>query len=169
MEAPSFIVMCIVIRRNNHSDLCPSTQDDSLQPKQEPAGQFKPVVPWPRVEGVEVDLNAIRLKNGKFYLSVSEITFFFFKKKQHILYNSHKNVLCLCVPQVCLINAILQPVDIDFGVGAGMVWQCIKDFYILYNSLLVIPYLFMQRNNMNNFAIQSLVFRSKTSTFLTLC
>uniref|UniRef100_H2SFM3 Polypeptide N-acetylgalactosaminyltransferase n=1 Tax=Takifugu rubripes TaxID=31033 RepID=H2SFM3_TAKRU len=26
---------------------------------------FKPVVPWPHVEGVEVDLNSIRLKNGK--------------------------------------------------------------------------------------------------------
>lgn len=27
--------------------------------------QFKPVVPWPHVEGVEVDLNAIRVKHGK--------------------------------------------------------------------------------------------------------
>uniref|UniRef100_A0A8C8DV65 Polypeptide N-acetylgalactosaminyltransferase n=1 Tax=Oryzias sinensis TaxID=183150 RepID=A0A8C8DV65_9TELE len=31
----------------------------------DPAGQFKPVVPWPRVEGVEVDLNSIRLKHEK--------------------------------------------------------------------------------------------------------
>uniref|UniRef100_A0A665WA91 Polypeptide N-acetylgalactosaminyltransferase n=1 Tax=Echeneis naucrates TaxID=173247 RepID=A0A665WA91_ECHNA len=29
------------------------------------ADQFKPVVPWPHVEGVEVDLNSIRLKNGE--------------------------------------------------------------------------------------------------------
>lgn len=28
------------------------------------ADQFKPVVPWPHVEGVEVDLESIRLKNG---------------------------------------------------------------------------------------------------------
>uniref|UniRef100_A0A8C7YRX3 Polypeptide N-acetylgalactosaminyltransferase n=1 Tax=Oryzias sinensis TaxID=183150 RepID=A0A8C7YRX3_9TELE len=34
-------------------------------PKGDPAGQFKPVVPWPRVEGVEVDLNSIRLKHEK--------------------------------------------------------------------------------------------------------
>uniref|UniRef100_A0A8C7YPT0 Polypeptide N-acetylgalactosaminyltransferase n=1 Tax=Oryzias sinensis TaxID=183150 RepID=A0A8C7YPT0_9TELE len=35
------------------------------KPKRNPAGQFKPVVPWPRVEGVEVDLNSIRLKHGE--------------------------------------------------------------------------------------------------------
>uniref|UniRef100_A0A674NAM5 Polypeptide N-acetylgalactosaminyltransferase n=1 Tax=Takifugu rubripes TaxID=31033 RepID=A0A674NAM5_TAKRU len=29
---------------------------------------FKPVVPWPHVEGVEVDLNSIRLKNGESFL-----------------------------------------------------------------------------------------------------
>lgn len=34
-------------------------------PKGDPAGQFKPVVPWPHVEGVEVDLNSIRLKHGE--------------------------------------------------------------------------------------------------------
>lgn len=28
------------------------------------ADQFKPVVPWPHVEGVEVDLESIRQKNG---------------------------------------------------------------------------------------------------------
>ncbi|XP_007574678.1 N-acetylgalactosaminyltransferase 7 isoform X2 [Poecilia latipinna] len=39
-------------------------RDDSLLPKGDLADQFKPVVPWPRVEGVEVDLNSIRLKHG---------------------------------------------------------------------------------------------------------
>uniref|UniRef100_A0A8C7YS66 Polypeptide N-acetylgalactosaminyltransferase n=1 Tax=Oryzias sinensis TaxID=183150 RepID=A0A8C7YS66_9TELE len=39
--------------------------EDSFLPKGDPAGQFKPVVPWPRVEGVEVDLNSIRLKHGE--------------------------------------------------------------------------------------------------------
>ncbi|XP_069024507.1 N-acetylgalactosaminyltransferase 7 isoform X3 [Embiotoca jacksoni] len=37
---------------------------DSSLPRGEPMDQFKPVVPWPHVEGVEVDLNSIRLKNG---------------------------------------------------------------------------------------------------------
>uniref|UniRef100_A0A4W6F8Q4 Polypeptide N-acetylgalactosaminyltransferase n=1 Tax=Lates calcarifer TaxID=8187 RepID=A0A4W6F8Q4_LATCA len=37
---------------------------DILLPKGDPADQFKPVVPWPHVEGVEVDLNSIRLKHG---------------------------------------------------------------------------------------------------------
>ena len=40
-------------------------QDDSLLPKGDLADHFKPVVPWPHVEGVEVDLNSIRLKHGK--------------------------------------------------------------------------------------------------------
>uniref|UniRef100_A0A8C7YU61 Polypeptide N-acetylgalactosaminyltransferase n=1 Tax=Oryzias sinensis TaxID=183150 RepID=A0A8C7YU61_9TELE len=40
-------------------------REDSFLPKGDPAGQFKPVVPWPRVEGVEVDLNSIRLKHEK--------------------------------------------------------------------------------------------------------
>uniref|UniRef100_A0A673BK39 Polypeptide N-acetylgalactosaminyltransferase n=1 Tax=Sphaeramia orbicularis TaxID=375764 RepID=A0A673BK39_9TELE len=31
---------------------------------EDPAENFKPVVPWPHVEGVEVDLNSIRLKHG---------------------------------------------------------------------------------------------------------
>ncbi|XP_076585328.1 N-acetylgalactosaminyltransferase 7 isoform X4 [Chaetodon auriga] len=39
-------------------------RDDSLLPKGDLANKFKPVVPWPHVEGVEVDLNSIRLKNG---------------------------------------------------------------------------------------------------------
>uniref|UniRef100_A0A3B4TSU9 Polypeptide N-acetylgalactosaminyltransferase n=1 Tax=Seriola dumerili TaxID=41447 RepID=A0A3B4TSU9_SERDU len=39
-------------------------RDDSLLPKGDFADQFKPVVPWPHVEGVEVDLNSIRLKHG---------------------------------------------------------------------------------------------------------
>ncbi|XP_015253292.1 PREDICTED: N-acetylgalactosaminyltransferase 7 isoform X2 [Cyprinodon variegatus] len=39
-------------------------QGDSFLPKEDLADQFKPVVPWPRVEGVEVDLNSIRLKHG---------------------------------------------------------------------------------------------------------
>uniref|UniRef100_A0A3Q3RKV2 Polypeptide N-acetylgalactosaminyltransferase n=1 Tax=Mastacembelus armatus TaxID=205130 RepID=A0A3Q3RKV2_9TELE len=40
-------------------------RDDSLLPKGDLANQFKPVVPWPHVEGVEVDLNSVRLKQGK--------------------------------------------------------------------------------------------------------
>lgn len=46
--------------------LCPpplQTQDEGLLPQGDPVDQFKPVVPWPRVEGVEVDLNSIRLKH----------------------------------------------------------------------------------------------------------
>uniref|UniRef100_A0A665W9I4 Polypeptide N-acetylgalactosaminyltransferase n=1 Tax=Echeneis naucrates TaxID=173247 RepID=A0A665W9I4_ECHNA len=39
--------------------------DDAQLPKGDLADQFKPVVPWPHVEGVEVDLNSIRLKNGE--------------------------------------------------------------------------------------------------------
>ncbi|XP_041838428.1 N-acetylgalactosaminyltransferase 7 isoform X1 [Melanotaenia boesemani] len=39
-------------------------REDSLLPKGDVAGQFKAVVPWPHVEGVEVDLNSIRLKHG---------------------------------------------------------------------------------------------------------
>uniref|UniRef100_A0A7N8XT49 Polypeptide N-acetylgalactosaminyltransferase n=1 Tax=Mastacembelus armatus TaxID=205130 RepID=A0A7N8XT49_9TELE len=42
-----------------------SPKDDSLLPKGDLANQFKPVVPWPHVEGVEVDLNSVRLKQGK--------------------------------------------------------------------------------------------------------
>ncbi|KAK5866660.1 hypothetical protein PBY51_020832 [Eleginops maclovinus] len=38
-------------------------RDDSVLPKGDLADQFKPVVPWPHVEGMEVDLNSIRLKN----------------------------------------------------------------------------------------------------------
>ncbi|XP_068448057.1 N-acetylgalactosaminyltransferase 7 isoform X1 [Clinocottus analis] len=39
-------------------------REDGVLPKGDLADQFKPVVPWPHVEGVEVDLNSIRLKNG---------------------------------------------------------------------------------------------------------
>lgn len=39
-------------------------RDDSLLPKGDLAEQFKPVMPWPHVEGVEVDLDSIRLKHG---------------------------------------------------------------------------------------------------------
>lgn len=45
--------------------LYPSIQDDSSLPKGDLADQFKPVVPWPHVEGVEVNLNSIRLKHGE--------------------------------------------------------------------------------------------------------
>ncbi|XP_017290188.1 N-acetylgalactosaminyltransferase 7 isoform X2 [Kryptolebias marmoratus] len=38
-------------------------RDDILLPKGDLVGQFKPVVPWPHVEGVEVDLNSIRIKH----------------------------------------------------------------------------------------------------------
>lgn len=40
-------------------------QDDHLLPKGDLAEQFKPVMPWPHVEGVEVDLDSIRLKHGE--------------------------------------------------------------------------------------------------------
>lgn len=46
--------------------VCPTpsyTQNEGLLPKGDPVDQFKPVVPWPHVEGVEVDLNSIRLKH----------------------------------------------------------------------------------------------------------
>ncbi|XP_033825893.1 N-acetylgalactosaminyltransferase 7 isoform X2 [Periophthalmus magnuspinnatus] len=39
-------------------------QNGDFLPKGGPVDQFKPVVPWPHVEGVEVDLNAVRLKHG---------------------------------------------------------------------------------------------------------
>uniref|UniRef100_H3CC47 Uncharacterized protein n=2 Tax=Tetraodon nigroviridis TaxID=99883 RepID=H3CC47_TETNG len=55
------------------SSLSPKPSDDDpfgkrdsvLLPKGDVANQFKPVVPWPHVEGVEVDLNSIRLKHGE--------------------------------------------------------------------------------------------------------
>uniref|UniRef100_A0A667ZWG9 Polypeptide N-acetylgalactosaminyltransferase n=1 Tax=Myripristis murdjan TaxID=586833 RepID=A0A667ZWG9_9TELE len=59
------------------SSLSPKPNDDSpfgkrpdqlvqhFLPRGEMAEQFKPVVPWPHVEGVEVDLNSIRLKHGE--------------------------------------------------------------------------------------------------------
>ncbi|CAJ1053014.1 N-acetylgalactosaminyltransferase 7 isoform X1 [Xyrichtys novacula] len=36
--------------------------EDAALPRADPVDHFKPVVPWPHVEGVEVDLHAIRLK-----------------------------------------------------------------------------------------------------------
>uniref|UniRef100_A0A672IHW7 Polypeptide N-acetylgalactosaminyltransferase n=1 Tax=Salarias fasciatus TaxID=181472 RepID=A0A672IHW7_SALFA len=55
------------------SSLSPKPRDESpfcLQDGPAPPGgplqdQFRPVVPWPQVEGVEVDLDAIRLKQGE--------------------------------------------------------------------------------------------------------
>ncbi|XP_020513681.2 N-acetylgalactosaminyltransferase 7-like [Labrus bergylta] len=38
-------------------------QEDVALPRADPVDQFKPVVPWPHVEGLEVDLNSIRLKH----------------------------------------------------------------------------------------------------------
>ncbi|XP_056266057.1 N-acetylgalactosaminyltransferase 7 isoform X1 [Pseudoliparis swirei] len=46
------------------NDENPFEKRDDVLPKRDLADQFKPVVPWPHVEGVEVDLNSIRLKNG---------------------------------------------------------------------------------------------------------
>ncbi|KAG7518753.1 N-acetylgalactosaminyltransferase 7 isoform X2 [Solea senegalensis] len=51
------------------SSLTPKPSDDNPFNKREGnllpnEGPFKPVVPWPHVEGVEVDLNAIRQKHG---------------------------------------------------------------------------------------------------------
>ncbi|KAF7214320.1 N-acetylgalactosaminyltransferase 7 isoform X2 [Nothobranchius furzeri] len=40
-------------------------QEGALLPKGDLAVHFKPVVPWPHVEGVEVDLNSIRFKHGE--------------------------------------------------------------------------------------------------------
>ncbi|XP_037328169.1 N-acetylgalactosaminyltransferase 7 isoform X3 [Pungitius pungitius] len=40
-------------------------RDNGGLPKGDLPDQFKPVVPWPHVEGVEVDLNSIRLKHGR--------------------------------------------------------------------------------------------------------
>nr|XP_015830775.2 N-acetylgalactosaminyltransferase 7 isoform X2 [Nothobranchius furzeri] len=40
-------------------------QEGALLPKGGLAVHFKPVVPWPHVEGVEVDLNSIRFKHGE--------------------------------------------------------------------------------------------------------
>ncbi|XP_061686943.1 N-acetylgalactosaminyltransferase 7 isoform X2 [Syngnathoides biaculeatus] len=45
----------------NHS----GARDDGLLPKGDRANQFQPVVPWPHVEGIEVDLNSFGLKYGE--------------------------------------------------------------------------------------------------------
>ncbi|XP_077381787.1 N-acetylgalactosaminyltransferase 7 isoform X4 [Festucalex cinctus] len=39
-------------------------RDDGLVPQGYPADHFMHVVPWPHVEGIEVDLNSVRLKHG---------------------------------------------------------------------------------------------------------
>uniref|UniRef100_A0A3P9KBN8 Polypeptide N-acetylgalactosaminyltransferase n=1 Tax=Oryzias latipes TaxID=8090 RepID=A0A3P9KBN8_ORYLA len=57
--------------------------EDSFLPKGDPAGQFKPVVPWPHVEGVEVDLNSIRLKHGEGRKQVIQQQFATFKPQTH--------------------------------------------------------------------------------------
>ncbi|KAM7009520.1 N-acetylgalactosaminyltransferase 7-like isoform 2-T2 [Tautogolabrus adspersus] len=41
-----------------------SRREEVALPRADPADQFKPVVPWPHVEGVEVDLHSIRQKHG---------------------------------------------------------------------------------------------------------
>ncbi|XP_034543442.1 N-acetylgalactosaminyltransferase 7-like [Notolabrus celidotus] len=43
-------------------DIPLGNQEDAALPRADPADHFKPVVPWPHVEGVEGDLHAIRLK-----------------------------------------------------------------------------------------------------------
>ena len=60
-----FISLWLHVQPLYYSLLFPSIQDDSVLPKGDLAHQFKPVVPWPHVEGMEVDLNSIRLKNGE--------------------------------------------------------------------------------------------------------
>ncbi|XP_065811016.1 N-acetylgalactosaminyltransferase 7 isoform X2 [Labrus bergylta] len=39
-------------------------QENVALPRADPVDQFKPVVPWPHVEGVEVDLHSIRQQHG---------------------------------------------------------------------------------------------------------
>uniref|UniRef100_G3PVR2 Polypeptide N-acetylgalactosaminyltransferase n=1 Tax=Gasterosteus aculeatus aculeatus TaxID=481459 RepID=G3PVR2_GASAC len=49
------------------SSLSPNNNDENpfgKRVRDHQPDQFKPVVPWPHVEGVEVDLNSIRLKHG---------------------------------------------------------------------------------------------------------
>lgn len=48
-----------------------SEKAENALPKGGPADQFKPVVQWPHVEGVEVDLNSIRIKQGKTHTPVN--------------------------------------------------------------------------------------------------
>ncbi len=60
-----------------------------MLPNGDPADQFKPVVPWPHVEGVEVDLNSIRLKHGEthrvpfFKLPMNKLSSGIFLKKKN--------------------------------------------------------------------------------------
>lgn len=58
------------------------------------ADQFKPVVPWPHVEGVEVDLDSIRQRNGgdklnpKFRVQDQQNII----QKQYVTFKPHTNV-----------------------------------------------------------------------------
>uniref|UniRef100_A0A3B4FJM9 Polypeptide N-acetylgalactosaminyltransferase n=1 Tax=Pundamilia nyererei TaxID=303518 RepID=A0A3B4FJM9_9CICH len=58
-------------------------RDDSLLPKGDLAEQFKPVMPWPHVEGVEVDLDSIRLKHGEDWLQVIQQQYVTFGPHTH--------------------------------------------------------------------------------------
>uniref|UniRef100_W5LCL5 Polypeptide N-acetylgalactosaminyltransferase n=1 Tax=Astyanax mexicanus TaxID=7994 RepID=W5LCL5_ASTMX len=83
------------------SSLSPKPGDDRRDapnlppnPQNEVADQFKPVVPWPHVEGVEVDLDSIRQKNGadkpnpKFKAQDQQNII----QKQYITFKPHSNV-----------------------------------------------------------------------------
>uniref|UniRef100_A0A3P8QIF3 Polypeptide N-acetylgalactosaminyltransferase n=1 Tax=Astatotilapia calliptera TaxID=8154 RepID=A0A3P8QIF3_ASTCA len=54
-----------------------------LLPKGDLAEQFKPVMPWPHVEGVEVDLDSIRLKHGEDWLQVIQQQYVTFGPHTH--------------------------------------------------------------------------------------
>uniref|UniRef100_I3KP37 Polypeptide N-acetylgalactosaminyltransferase n=1 Tax=Oreochromis niloticus TaxID=8128 RepID=I3KP37_ORENI len=58
------LVLWSTLTPKANSDSPFEKRDDSLLPKGDLAEQFKPVMPWPHVEGVEVDLDSIRLKHG---------------------------------------------------------------------------------------------------------
>ncbi|XP_067261262.1 N-acetylgalactosaminyltransferase 7 isoform X1 [Chanodichthys erythropterus] len=62
-------------------------------PNNDMADQFKPVVPWPHVEGVEVDLESIRQKNGdkpnpEFKVQNQQNVI----QKQYVTFKPHTNV-----------------------------------------------------------------------------
>ncbi|XP_072320413.1 N-acetylgalactosaminyltransferase 7 isoform X2 [Eucyclogobius newberryi] len=48
----------------NENDPFSERDGGDFLPKGGSVDRFKPVMPWPHVEGVEVDLNAVRIKNG---------------------------------------------------------------------------------------------------------
>uniref|UniRef100_A0A665WA72 Polypeptide N-acetylgalactosaminyltransferase n=1 Tax=Echeneis naucrates TaxID=173247 RepID=A0A665WA72_ECHNA len=60
-------------------------------PKGDLADQFKPVVPWPHVEGVEVDLNSIRLKNDHPLNAVQEPNQKQVIQKQYVTFRPHSH------------------------------------------------------------------------------